>query len=648
MAVLVRRVASILKRSFGRSLVPFLEATEAIARCQAASLLDCMIESAHFNDATPGTSFDVYLSVKVSDVPSAILKTIHQALIHAGHRPCHTRYQLTNPADVADLILCSRRFVLILTTNMFKSFWVMRELHDAILTGADIVLVLIEGERWGGERIEEDATLRTSRERISSNSWLGSEKFEPATSRPEVHMALSAMREHFPDAPAAVLEGVKRLFGQEYQARVVHQSSIYADSFSCVLNRMVGVPLSIRRKLATFGLDYDKHLEAAVLLQAVAEINSQDPTVECEVKIQTRGDPSSLTIVQRNRSDLRVLRHLSAANFLQHVDTCRAIVLSHLKGFHESKGNERDSSNRAMDDEGDRDTHEKAAYLARKESVEQHDDSEEELYLVTESTETSTQTGISQSSSESNLVAVVGFDVGLLKEPTQLRQVLREALIEVIYDIKLQLKPLLAFIQIQGSYGRPARSSGSEFEWPEAGRKLIAAFNGFNFDFILDGVRDIRIRTRGAINVANMTLFTTTAFGALVIGIYVGACVISSALAHRNPRRAEDTYDKAVKTVVLFLFICYPAISLELFKLYQTRRYGHVTLLVADWSLGYEDTSAPISLLGYQMIAVPFLCLWVVGIPVFFFAELWKTARPHAKPKLNLQELKALDKLQVW
>ena len=133
-----------------------------------------------------------------------------------------------------------------------------------------------------------------------------------------------------------------------------------------------------------------------------------------------------------------------------------------------------------------------------------------------------------------------------------------------------------------------------------------------------------------------------------MIGIYVGACVISSALAHRNPRRAEDTYDKGVKTVVLFLFICYPAISLELFKLYQTRRYGHVTLLVADWSLGYEDTSAPISLLGYQMIAVPFLCLWVVGIPVFFFAELWKTARPHAKPKLNLQELKALDKLQVW
>ena len=655
MALLVRRVASTLKRSFGRSLVPFLEATEAIARDQAVSLHECAVESARVNDAMPSTSFDVYLSFKVSDVGSATLKTIHQALTHAGHRLCQERLQLRQPADVAGLILRSRRFVLLLTANMFKSFWVMRELHDAILTGADIVLVLIEGERWGGDPIPSSEASMHAAGNQSLLGTFSSQMFEPVTSRPEVNMALSAISAHFPDAPETVYQGVERIFGREYQTRVVHQSSIYADSFALLLIRMVGVPLSIRQKLDAFDLQHDQHLEAAMLLHDVAEINVQDPIAECEVLIQTRGDPSSLTIVQRNRSDGRVLRHLSAANFLQYVDTCRAVALSRLAGFHESQGDECDAESiPAMHDESSRLVDGRIANVREHNRTRKLAHSrgpgylEEELYLVTDLEEVY-QRAASQSRAESELLdfdeQLAGFDVGLLNESTQLRQVLREALTEVIFDIKKQLKPLLAFVQIQGSFERPA--SSSTFKWPESTQKLIAVFKVFNLDFFYDGLRYASALTRGATNVANMTIFSVTVFGALLCGIYFGACAIISTLAHQSKLRTERFYDFVVKTMVLMIFVMYPTLSLEILKLYKTRKYGDFTILEVDWSLGYEDTSAPISLFGYQMIAVPFVCLWVVGVPVFFFAVLWRTARPHPKPNLNLEESKALEKLQV-
>lgn len=97
--------------------------------------------------------------------------------------------------------------------------------------------------------------------------------------------------------------------------------------------------------------------------------------------------------------------------------------------------------------------------------------------------------------------------------------------------------------------------------------------------------------------------------------------------------------------LLLVVFTVYPILASRLLRLYKLQAYGTQSVLAADLSLSSDDPDAEISLWTYQVIGLPFIVLYVFGIPMIFAYILKSTVgrKPPTMPSpAELQKLSSV------
>eukprot|EP00966_Prymnesium_polylepis_P332171 7387690-Prymnesium_polylepis.1 len=149
-------------------------------------------------------------------------------------------------------------------------------------------------------------------------------------------------------------------------------------------------------------------------------------------------------------------------------------------------------------------------------------------------------------------------------DPLALVNILKDALGEVWENLRGQLKPLLAFFQINASF-----ELNFVIPFPLSVSEIWSIFSLFSVDFIWDLIDRFNVTVDGAVNYANMTLFMMTAFASFLAGLYMGIIVLCRTALRHNEERREAFYDMMVQLVVVLLFLLHPVLSLRLIKLFH-------------------------------------------------------------------------------
>ena len=275
--------------------------------------------------------------------------------------------------------------------------------------------------------------------------------------------------------------------------------------------------------------------------------------------------------------DGRVIRRMSHHDFSMFIDTIRAVQFSRTEGVHRKTAHHSRHIHAAHLSATDDDSANKR--LLKKAGERFGHELDEELKLLA-------PRPVAQSSVSGRRESVVQGMKTILNlaqshhglESSELKQALKEAFVTVLWDLKLFVKPMLAFVQIQSSIDG---NRGSHFnsEYPQFVLDILAPFRSVNLDFNFDPLKFASEPLRGVTNYANRSILYMCAFGSLVMGMYLGtlAVVFVAKLRARDVRSAHRSmqtfYDRMITFIVLVIFVLYPVISLRLLKLYQTHRY---------------------------------------------------------------------------
>jgi len=184
-------------------------------------------QEGELKDGSPSKRSDVYIVHKFSDIPVGDVVDVIQMLNQPGYHINEKRYKLNDHTQVEELLKDSRRLVVLLTENIFESFWAMHEIRTALQLGMDIILIPIDGHRW---RDEEHG-------RFTAGS-------------PAALEAVASLMTFFPDATEKEQASMNALFadGLDAENNLSH-SFKYKEVFARALSRRLGVPNSVRERL---------------------------------------------------------------------------------------------------------------------------------------------------------------------------------------------------------------------------------------------------------------------------------------------------------------------------------------------------------------------------------------------------------------
>ena len=89
--------------------------------------------------------------------------------------------------------------------------------------------------------------------------------------------------------------------------------------------------------------------------------------------------------------------------------------------------------------------------------------------------------------------------------------------------------------------------------------------------------------------------------------------------------------DNCVRGALMCCSLLYPVLAARLLALYRLVEFNDLVMLEEDLRLS-RDAARP-----WQMAGVPFILLFVVGMPCAALAVLWRTARPGALDKPHVK-----------
>jgi hypothetical protein len=620
MATLLRRVSSLLKRSLGSSGIDFVSATTAIAKweerglkqkAELAALSDeCRQDeqaggAAQHDDA--GLKYDAYISYKMSDLSQGDVECIYEPLSKLGMRLCTERFtsKLKRVDQIADYVGASRRFVLLLTTNVFDSYWVWQEVHSALQRGCEFVFVMMEDAEW------KDTSGRLT--------------------RPTPDMAKTALLRHCTNVPTVAVEAVLHLFGAGFEVRLVKYTPAYAASFERAVARLCGTPLSVQEQLAAHSLD-PRSVEAAELLLDIAEINRAAPSgksSELRVSVTTPGDVSSMKIMEIVPTDGRVIRWMNRETFKEYLHSSRAAQLV-------LYGEDREGFSHGQPKPKGEDIGATSSYLVRLAAPRL----QAELGALGSGTgDPSGALGsaaiVLDNDFDLSAVSFAGLSADDLNLDTSLFDDLNAGLNDVYATLKKQAKPFLAFFQINASFQK-----SFTVKWPSAVTDLFSIFGVLDFNFLWDEVDKFNAQMAGILNYANQTILFMAMFAVCFAGAVVAITLIPCTFLRFDKGRREQFVDNTHFVLLLITFTCYPILSSRLLRLYKLQTYGDYSVLSADLSLSWDDPNADIDLSTYWIMGLPFVFLYVLGIPVAFWYILSITAKPKPPPSAKASKKK--------
>lgn len=530
--------------------------------------------------------FDVYISHgRLTQTQAEFSKQLYIAVTSQGHQPCNERLTLETFDQIAPLVGECRVFLLVLTSKLAASPWAMRELCAAISAGLHVLLV----------SLEDDLELLPT----------------PA----EIEAAVEALV----PGNLAVIEKVQELFASGFEARTLVHSHRYADAFARVLSRRCGVSCSASEQLAMLKLPEGHdvtRVEEAILEQL--EMNLLASEAESNSVFEVAANTGSFTrndvyepVVVVERTAGQIHRVLSLHEFNDAVNKLRAARLVYSQRTAGTVGHTKNFSN---------DTIKSMARLSKVSSM-----------VLPDNGLGHTQTGMAELGSLSS--ATMSDAVDFLSLESLDEGDISDLLQETVKMLKAQLKPLVAFFQINASL-----SSNFTMKWPPMAEQLFSAFGILNVNFSADG---LNAQLGSAVNFATQTIAEMMLFLCFMLGMAAAYVLLANTRGRRLPERREAFFDKFVQLSVVIMFLLHPSLSAKLLKLFVPREFGDQEVLSVDWSLGIQEI-AP-----HQSIAIFFLLLYTVGIPVFFFIGLWHTARPKPPSELYGAAAAKAEKLQM-
>ena len=89
-----------------------------------------------------------------------------------------------------------------------------------------------------------------------------------------------------------------------------------------------------------------------------------------------------------------------------------------------------------------------------------------------------------------------------------------------------------------------------------------------------------------------------------------------------NPKRFKETYLRNfTATILVFVFLLYPAITRYTFSMFNCMEIEGVSYLISDFSI---ECWSPYHIRTNILITLPIVLVWVIGFPVLVFILLYK------------------------
>jgi len=196
-----------------------------------------------------------------------------------------------------------------------------------------------------------------------------------------------------------------------------------------------------------------------------------------------------------------------------------------------------------------------------------------------------------------------------------------------------QMKILLSFLQIFGSMPGILTS----VPWPPIFFQISFPFSFFNLDFI-----SILSKASCSFSVRFFDSFLLHMMLPLFCYVAILLSFVTAKMCTRKDKKQRHSYinESVSKVIILVTLLLFPGLSTKIFQMWKCQSVDGIEagrMLVQDFSMICGQGEH----VGFTVIAIGFLFLYIIGIPVTMFVLLWKNKEHlHDKdsPKHHLVE----------
>ena len=179
---------------------------------------------------------------------------------------------------------------------------------------------------------------------------------------------------------------------------------------------------------------------------------------------------------------------------------------------------------------------------------------------------------------------------------------------------------MLSFLQIFSAMPNVLDS----VPWPKSFLQFTFPFGLFNLDFLSalsDSSCGLSVRFFDAflLHMCMPIICVVVVFVAWVVS--KNCCV-----KKMDTQRQTTINQEASKALILITLLIYPGLSTKIFTVFKCKTITgvHSQLLVEDYAIACDSDGEH---LVYTFLAIGFMCLYVLGIPLLMFLVLWKNKK---------------------
>jgi hypothetical protein len=182
------------------------------------------------------------------------------------------------------------------------------------------------------------------------------------------------------------------------------------------------------------------------------------------------------------------------------------------------------------------------------------------------------------------------------------------------YKFVGQCKILISFLQIFSSMPNVLDS----VPWPSEFLQVALPLGIFNLDFLT-----VLSRSSCGLAVSFFDRFVLHMLLPLCCLLSIlGACLMARICRAKDKERLTQINEATSKTIILIVLLLFPGLSTKIFQMWKCQTIEGIekALLVQDFSVTCHEGEH----VGYTLLAVTFLFVYVLGIPLIMFMLLWR------------------------
>jgi uncharacterized membrane protein len=186
-----------------------------------------------------------------------------------------------------------------------------------------------------------------------------------------------------------------------------------------------------------------------------------------------------------------------------------------------------------------------------------------------------------------------------------------------VYRCVGQFKILISFLQIFSSMPNVLDS----VPWPIEFMQVAIPLGIFNLDFLA-----VLSKNNCGLSVSFFDRFTIHMILPICCLLHIlVACFIARLCRSKSKRKRSQINEATSKIVILVVLLLFPGLSTKVFQMWKCQRIDGIEqhLLVQDFSISCYEGEHVI----YSLLAVTFLFVYVLGIPLIIFVLLWRNRK---------------------